>query len=75
MLLHQERGLIFQQRGLLQQLRPMDVPQEVHPKLQKADELLQQRLKLLDEQIAVMTVSESAMSPFVEGPPHSSNIQ
>ena len=44
----------------------MDLPQEVHPKLLRANEVLQQQLKLLDEQTAVMAVScSAAVSPFV----------
>ena len=66
LLIHQERDLILQQRGLLDQLHPMDLPQEVHPKLLRANEVLQQQLKLLDEQTAVMAVScSAAVSPFV----------
>ena len=55
----------MQQKGLLQQLSPVEMPQEVHPKLQRANELLQQQIKLLDEQTTVMAVSNSATFSLV----------
>ena len=67
LLLHQERDLVLQQRGLLEQLHPLDLPQEVHPKLLRANDVVQQRLKLLDEQSTAMAVScSAAVSPLAQ---------
>ena len=66
LLLHQERSVLLQQRGLLEQLSAAEMPLEVQPKVQRSRELVQQQLKLLDEQTTTMTVSDSAAQPLLD---------